>query len=263
MPWELSPEIESFFQTSTAGFDQIMRLKGEIYRQLENRCTMRIQLGSRYYFIKQHFGVGWGEIFKNLLLLRLPIISAKNEYLALKRLKKLGVPTQEVVGFACRGINPARMKSFLITKELPQLISLEDFVASKHGNLKSFPKKRALINEVAHIAKTIHGNGINHRDFYICHFLLDLIKYPKMFLIDLHRAQLRNKTPKRWVIKDLAGLYFSSKEAGLTMRDSLRFIRAYHDKPLREILNKDHFFWTRVRKRGDKLFKKHVNRSNK
>lgn len=256
----LSPEIQSFFPSSLEGFNQIMQLKGEVYRQVENRCTMRIQLGSHHYFIKQHYGVGWREIFKNLLLFRLPIVSAKNEYLALKKLQKLGVTTQEAVGFGCLGYNPARMKSFLITKELPQLLSLEDFVESKNDKLKSPPNKRELIKEVARIAKTIHRNGINHRDFYICHFLLDLINYPKVVLIDLHRAQLRAKAPKRWVIKDLAGLYFSSKEAGLTMRDGLRFIRAYQDQPLREILNKDHFFWTRVRKRGDKLFKKHTNK---
>lgn len=256
----LNPEIESNFPDPKIRFQQIMSLKGTIYRQLENRCTMRLCLKDRYYFIKKHTGVGWFEIIKNLLQLRLPVISAKHEYLALKKLKEIGIPTQEVVGFGCEGANPAKKKSFLITKELPQLISLEEWVAAGH-HIKQKKLKRKLLLQVAEIAHRLHSNGINHRDFYICHFLLDLIEYPRLYLIDLHRAQIRQKTPLRWSIKDLAGLYFSSKEAGLTERDRLRFIQAYRKKPLREIMEKEHLFWKKVKKRGDKLFERENGRN--
>ncbi len=77
-----------------------------------------------------------------------------------------------------------------------------------------------------------------------------------MYLIDLHRAGIRCKTPKRWLIKDLAGLVFSSHDIGLTRRDHLRFIKEYRKKPLSEILRDESSFWRKVKERGAKLYKK-------
>lgn len=251
----LHPELGNYH------FDQIMQLQGEVYRELEGRRTQRICIQDKAYFIKQHFGVGWKEIFKNLLQLRLPVISAKNEWLALQQLKKLDILSQEWVGYGYKGLNPARIQSFLITRELPKHISLEEFCKQWQRCPPSFVIKQHLITEVARIARVLHNNGINHRDFYICHFLLDvedlLQAKIKLYLIDLHRALVRARTPQRWLIKDLAGLYFSSKDIGLTKRDILRFMREYRKKSLNDILNKESTFWLKVQNRGDQLYKKH------
>ncbi len=86
----------------------------------------------------------------------------------------------------------------------------------------------------------MHGGGVNHRDFYICHFLLHLpvdARAPRLSLIDLHRAQVRRSTPRRWRDKDLAALYFSALEIGLTQRDRLRFLKTYFARPLRSVLH--------------------------
>jgi len=258
----LTPELEKHFSKSSDCFEQIMAKTGEVYRELEGRRTQRVFLGENAYFIKQHFGVGWKEIFKNLLQLRLPVLSAKNEWLALSCLQKLSVCIPEVIGYGRRGVNPAKMQSFLITRELPKNISLEDFCKHWRQCAPSFTVKQRLIKEIARIARTLHVNGINHRDFYICHFLLDieelLKSQVKLYLIDLHRAEVRYRTPKRWVIKDLAGLYFSSKDIGLTKRDLLRFILEYRNKSsLKDILDKESTFWFKVKKRGETLYRKH------
>ncbi|MNZ51540.1 Lipopolysaccharide core heptose(I) kinase RfaP [compost metagenome] len=55
-------------------------------------------------------------------------------------------------------------------------------------------------------------------------------------MIDLHRAQTRAAVPTRWRNKDLAALYFSALDIGLTRRDKLRFLRAYFQRPLRDSL---------------------------
>jgi hypothetical protein len=148
-----------------------------------------------------------------------------------------------------------------MTRELPKHISLEHFCQTWSQNPPSFTLKQKLIKQVAEIARVMHENGINHRDFYICHFLLDLAFGTeadiKLYLIDLHRAQIRRSVPTRWRVKDLAGLYFSSKEIGLTKRDVLRFIKKYRNKSLREGFNRESNFWLKVKKRGDKLYRKH------
>jgi hypothetical protein len=252
----LNPALKAFFRGGNL-FEEIMTLHGKIYRELEGRRTQRIELGGQGYFLKQHFGVGWREIFKNLLQWRLPIVSAKNEWRALQHLTQLGIPTLTVMGYGCRGVNPAQLHSFLLTTELTQVDSLEDFCRDWELNPPDLKLKRDLITEVAHTARLMHDSGLNHRDFYLCHFLRNRQFPHTLYLIDLHRAQLRKQTPVRWRVKDLAGLYFSSKDSGLTPRDLLRFIREYRQESLRCIFNKEWNFWQRVKQRGNKLYRRH------
>ncbi|MEO8400545.1 MAG: lipopolysaccharide core heptose(I) kinase RfaP [Gammaproteobacteria bacterium] len=256
----IKTDINSQLSAEMPLFDQLMAMQGKVYRELENRRTQRVVLNDQAYFIKQHFGVGWREIIKNLCQLRLPITSAKNEWRALQRLNELTIPVPEIMAYGNRGMNPATQQSFLMTRELPEHITLEDLGKKWRTDAPTFRFKQKLIKEVARIARIMHENGINHRDFYICHLLLDLkhqIK-PLLYLIDLHRAGIHKTTPKRWVIKDLAGLYFSSHEIGLTERDLLRFIKEYRNKSLRAVLTKEAAFWQRVKIRGDKLYRKHA-----
>ncbi len=256
----LHNELKAYFPETSAGFDQLMTLKGEVYRALEGRRTQRIMIGDKAYFIKQHRGVGWKEIFKNILMLRAPIVSAKNEWAAIQRLKKLNINVPQAVGYGCRGFNPASLQSFIVTRELGKNISLEELGKQWQQCSPLFSDKLKIIKEVARIARSLHLNGMNHRDFYICHFLLDLSVSengdPKLYLIDLHRAGIRKKVSLRWIIKDLAGLYFSSKEIGLTQRDLLRFMMEYRNASLRH-LTAENKFWKRVKKRGDQLYRKH------
>lgn len=239
-------------------FEQFMRLKGECFRAKEGRMTKRLHLGKNTYFIKKFYGVGWKEIFKNILQLRLPVISAKTEWRAINKIRSLGISVPEVVAFGQHGFNPAKMKSFIVMKELISTTSLEDLCKNWRQTAPSFAFKLALIKEIARIARALHSNGVNHRDFYICHFLLEnsdtYSANIKLHIIDLHRAQIRRKTPTRWIVKDLAGLLFSCKELGLTKRDSLRFMQIYQAKPIRDILKYEKNFLLRIEKRANKLY---------
>ena len=222
-------------------FVAVEALQGEVFRQLEARRTLRTEVAGRGYFVKIHRGVGWAEIAKNLLRCRLPVLGAQSEWQAVQRLNTCGVDTMRVVACGCRGRNPARQSSFIVTEELAPTVSLEDFCRDWPQQPPPPRFKRALIARVATMARRMHDGGVNHRDFYICHFLLHLDPEPtadefKLSLIDLHRAQLRAATPRRWRDKDLSSLYFSALAIGLTQRDFLRFLCRYFDRPLRDIL---------------------------
>jgi heptose I phosphotransferase len=237
--------LEEPFLTLWAGQDAFAAadaLQGEVLRSLEGRRTLRTVVGGRGYYAKVHRGIGWAEVFKNLLSARLPVLGAGNEWRALQRLAALGVDTMRAVAFGERGANPARRQSFIITEELAPTVSLEDFCRDWPQSPPPPRLKRALIERVASMARAMHGGGVNHRDFYICHFLLHLpvdAGAPRLSLIDLHRAQVRESTPRRWRDKDLAALYFSALEIGLTKRDRLRFLKAYFACPLRRILQEE------------------------
>jgi heptose I phosphotransferase len=238
-------------------FAAVESLDGHVYRSLEGRRTLCARIGDRNFFVKIHRGIGWKEIFKNLLSWRLPVLGADNEWRALQRLHELGVPTMNAVAFGCRVWNPALRRSFIITEDLGETVSLEDVTRDWQEVPPPLWLKRALIREVARMARTMHQGGVNHRDFYLCHFLMQGEPrpgtIPHLFLIDLHRAQVRPRVPRRWRDKDLAGLYFSALEIGLTQRDLLRFLKVYFERSPREILTTEGSLLLRLRSKAERL----------
>jgi heptose I phosphotransferase len=240
-------------------FEQIMRLGGRIFRDVPGRKTVQVELAGQSYFIKQHFGVGWGEVFKNLSSLRLPIFGAATEWKAIRRLTEIGIPTTPAVAYGERGCNPVTRESFVITRDLGDIVSLEDFCRDWPQNPPPLRLKRQLLAEVARLARLLHGHGMNHRDFYLCHFCLDRALLEKgqvrLYLIDLHRVGIRARIAPSARMKDLAALYFSVLDIGLSRRDCVRFVRLYRDAPLRT-LPKETGLWRRVDSRARKLYHK-------
>lgn len=238
-------------------FSWFMGRKGDIFRNLDGRKTLRFVEQGESYFIKQHTGVGWKEIIKNVVQFKWPVLGAKNEYLAINRLTDLGIDTMTLVSYSSKGWNPAKLQSFVVTEELKDTISLEDYCAGWLINPPSYREKQLLIGKVAAIAKKMHENGINHRDFYLCHFLMkNKVVFSdeiQLFLIDLHRVQIRKKVPQRWLIKDLSGLYFSAMQIGLSKRDFYRFIKIYQGQPLRECFQQRTKFWNKVEHKANKI----------
>ena len=125
------------------------------------------------------------------------------------------------------------------------------------GKAPPFAVKIALLHHVASISARMHNMGICHRDFYLCHFLVQGQGENPLTLIDLHRALVKNRLGQRWIIKDIAGLYFSAMDIGLSKKDLLRFIGMYSGKPLRVALKEDAAIWRQVEQRALKMKKKH------
>jgi len=259
----LCPALQEKFSGANP-FDQVFATEGKIYRNFKGRKTLRFEHDGKGYFLKIHPGVGWSEIIKTLLSLKIPVLGAKDEHDAILALEQIGVQTMTIAGYGCRGRSPATMQSFIITEEIEDSMSLEELVLEGKYQTLSPLMKRSLIKKVAEIARTMHQNGVNHRDFYICHFLLpkswlvinrsDVV--PPLYVIDLHRTQVRGKVPLRWIEKDMAGLHFSSLDAGLTVRDRLRFICAYENRPIRNVVRNPSVFWAKIDRKAIKLYRK-------
>lgn len=248
-------------------FVEADKLRGQIFRQIKNRRTLQFELNDKRFFVKIHHAIGWGEIFKNFLQFKTPVIGAGNEWAAINKLNELNVDTMTACAFGQHGNNPAKQESFLITETLENTISLEEFCKNWKNIPPMMALKCALIRKVAGISRQLHTNGINHRDYYICHFLMDLScgienittgrrQNIKIYLIDLHRTQMRKKTPSRWIIKDIAGIWFSSMDIGLTKKDCFRFMKIYSNSSLRDALTKNRSFWINVNNTAKRLYKK-------
>ena len=120
--------LDPFFQKLWAGrdpFAEAEKLEGEEFRRVKSRRTFRFEAEGRGFFAKIHRGVGWREIWKNLLMGKRPVLGAGSEFRALNRLRELGVETMTPCAFGERGWNPAKIESFLITAELKNMVSLK------------------------------------------------------------------------------------------------------------------------------------------
>jgi lipopolysaccharide core heptose(I) kinase len=247
--------------------DAFLVIEGEVYKHVvSSRRTLKFERHDREFFLKAHWGVGWREIIKDLTSLRLPVVGARNEWLAIQKMHDIGIATMITAAYGETGINPARRKSFLVTDALQNTEDLEHWLPAQLGNLacgERVRRKRAVLSEVARMARVMHGHGVNHRDFYLCHFRIDPEtadqNQPVIYLMDLHRAQIRHKVPLRWRVKDIAGLLYSSlyscQDLHLSSRDYIRFIEAYSSMSWRDSLKKDQHFWMQVMARVIRTYK--------
>lgn len=245
-------------------FEVVRDLHGETYRSVKNRRTIRFAENKSTYFAKIHDGVGWGELIKNLISLKPPVIGARNEYLACTHLEAHRISAPRVAGFGRCGRNPARIRSFVICDALEGFISLEDLTNHWQERPPSPRFRRRLVEAIADLTREIHRSGVNHRDYYLCHIFADVAAFERgeieLAVIDLHRAQVRKHIPTKWALRDLAALLFSVMHLGVPRADYFRFIARYTGRPFREALKQDGDFWYKVDRRACRLFAKAVSR---
>jgi heptose I phosphotransferase len=261
---DIYPDYKTIFK-SFKTVDDFLRIDVELVRDFKNRKTGRFEINGKEFYIKKHFECGLGFILDELFHLRRPHIGAGHERAVLDRLHAIGIDTMTVAAFGQDGGTLSGQRSFLVTEALTNIKSMAKVCAEWPATPPAAAYKKRLLETIANTAKRLHESGINHRDFYLCHFLLDMTdqqageagkRPPKLYLMDLHRAQQRNQVPFRWRVKDIGGLYFSAMDIGLTRCDVLRFMRLYTGKPLRQTLTEDRRLWKAVRRRAIRTYRR-------
>lgn len=224
-----------FDQWGQQAFEKVRSLQGTVARSLETRKTLRFEMEDGAYYAKYHRGGSVGELLKNLLSLRMPVFSAKNEWEAIEHLHRHGVDTMTAVAYGYRGVAPLWAESFLITEELKNCISLEDVFLKGVWETLTVAERRDLVRLLAETVKRMHEAGVNHRDCYLCHFLWNR-EENRLYIIDLHRSQIRASVPHRWLLKDIASLYFSSLSQDIPATYFMRFAKVYGQDKLKDLL---------------------------
>ena len=94
----------------------MMALRGECFSHQKGRLTQRIQLGDKSYL--SNSTQAWAEkMLKNLLQFRWPY-QWEEIKVAIEKLNSLGVAVPVYSAYGNRGINPARLQSFILMEEL-------------------------------------------------------------------------------------------------------------------------------------------------
>ena len=262
MPLYLRDDIAQALRAGALGqvkdvFETLHGICGTVYRRTRRRRTVRVDIANRAYFAKLHDGVGWREVGKNLILFKLPIVGAENEYAACRHLAKANIRAPRVAAYGRRGWNPVSRRSFSICDALDGCVSLEEVVRRWQREPPSLHMRRTMLRQVARFTRALHAAGVNHRDYYLCHLLADADSLAKgevrLAVIDLHRAGVRRRVPRRWLLRDLAALLYSAADANLTRRDEFRFVRDYTARRPAAAIRSERRLWNAVVARAERL----------
>ncbi len=148
----------------------------------KGRVVRRVDWAGRTYFLKRISGFRWREI------------PHEAEVLARLESEGLPVPTPVAVGSGGRA-------AAMITLGLPVVRTLEDALVRAPCSAE---EAHRLLGRAAELLARLHRIGVNHRDYYAGHLLLDAQDQP--MLVDLGRAEVRRRVPERRIVKDLAAL---------------------------------------------------------
>ena len=177
-------------------------------RDVPYRLPVRLNLGP-ICFLKRHWGRGAHK-------------QAQAEWKNIKRLQQANVNVPRLVALGTGRINNMPT-AFIITKKVPGLEADQYLVKN------TFKKKQFILDFAKHAAN-FHNQGYTHRDFYLGHHFVEKADAGyRFYLIDLQRVQRRRFCNQRWVIKDLAQLYFTTPNK-ISHADKLRFYLQYKNK---------------------------------
>jgi Ser/Thr protein kinase RdoA (MazF antagonist) len=203
-------------------FERVMALDaapGSVTRAVPGRFTSRVELPPAQtggpalpVYLKRYRG-------------RVRSAAAANEWRWLHALAAAGIPCPRPVALGeYRGLLGIA-ESFLITEAIGGATQADWWISTRPE------RKGGLIAAVASLARRFHDAGFHHQDFYLCHFFVregagECADGLALSIIDLQRCGL-HRGRRRWLVKDLAQLHHSFREAGFTPEDWQDFLERY------------------------------------
>ena len=130
-----------------------------------------------------------------------------------------------------------RLRSaFIITRAVPDAVGLIEFMSERfpaNSGTANARSRRAVLRQLAEMARAIHQAGFFHNDLYWRNILVSLEKNrpPLVWWIDCPRGQFDRWSPwrRRRLLKDLAGLDKCGSQY-CTRSERLDFAKAYLGK---------------------------------
>ena len=247
-------------------FDALMHYKqGEPVKQkMRSRFTVRFRLpegnDTTVLYLKRYRFPLVVAFLKNCLRFS-RTYSAVHEWRNILAFNASDLPTMIPVAVGVRRRIPFWNESFLLTKGIPQVTTLEKKIEATSVaavDRVHVERKRVLIAKLAALTHKMHAQGFIHQDFYLCHILINESDRdaPLLYIADLHRVRKAKKIKLRWRVKDLAALNYSAPENQVSRTDRLRFMKQYDP-----LLAKDRSFLKAIIKKTEKI-RRHDQKKN-
>jgi tRNA A-37 threonylcarbamoyl transferase component Bud32 len=223
--------LEALHAAGLDSFDALMIAPGEAVLNKKGLAGWRqrvvLCVGDRRLFLKRYRD----PPLRAQLALRLRGFgaTAEVEWHWLRRLPELGLPGPQAVAYGCRRRGGLERQSLLLTDEVPGT-SLERWVPGEvDSRLADRAFKARLGADLARLVARLHAARLVHRDLYLSHVFIDEGADGSMHLalIDLQRMLRPRLRWRRWMIKDLAALDYSTPPTAASWADRLRFWKQY------------------------------------
>ena len=145
----------------------------------------------------------------------------------LREVARLGIEVPVAVAFGSRRSGPREIKSLLLTAEVPGE-PLEKWLPVQGPDL-DWPARMLLSRKLAELVSRLHNAGLIHRDLYLSHIFVewDGRDCCRLHILDLHRIIRPRWRARRWVVKDLAALNYSTPATLAGRADRLRWLKCY------------------------------------
>lgn len=149
------------------------------------------------------------------------------EWEVLGRLASAGIASMTPIAYGQDMLGWWERGSFLLV-EAAEGQALERWIPRRWSGL-SPRQRRQWVRELGSMIARLHRAGFCHRDLYLSHLFVDAAdpEQPKFSLIDLQRVFSPGWRKRRWQIKDLAQLSYSSPAGLVSRHDRWRFLGAY------------------------------------
>ncbi|MHC5109638.1 MAG: lipopolysaccharide kinase InaA family protein [Planctomycetota bacterium] len=149
------------------------------------------------------------------------------EWFWMNRLAELGVPTITPLAWG-ESLDQGRERRSAILTLAVAGESLETWCSSGRGGL-DLASYKAVLSHTAGIVARLHGAGIFHRDLYLSHLFFDATRPigEAVHLIDLQRMIAPSSGRRRWMIKDLAALNYSTPFTIASNAARIRWLKQY------------------------------------
>jgi len=168
-----------------------------------------------------------------------PMLSTAGiEWRNARQLAAADVATAEPAAFGQRMLGPWEWRSFVLLGEV-EGESLERWVPkhlSPADRESDLGRRRALVDQLSRFVARFHKSGFVHRDLYLSHIFISnteanvpaVVGGGVVFtLIDLQRVFRPRWRRRRWVVKDLAALNYSTPSDRVGRFERLRFLCRY------------------------------------
>ncbi|MBX6423967.1 lipopolysaccharide kinase InaA family protein [Thermosulfurimonas sp. F29] len=189
--FEIEPNWREVLEAvGLASFEALWETSFPPLKRKTDREILRFELAGRPLYLKRYFRFGWRE-FRT---------GAEREWWAARELARRGFGVPEPVAFGLeRNWRPRRALSLFVGAPGERLEDL----------LRRSPEAyREILPVLVETAVRFHGEGFSHQDFYLCHLFWD---GGRLVLIDLQRVRRSERPRIRWIVKDLAELFYSAR----------------------------------------------------
>ena len=150
------------------------------------------------------------------------------EFETAQQLTEVGINTPKTIAYGTQWGTIFEKRSFIITEKIPDAEALErklpDYFDGS-DTVENLKLRREFITQLANFIRKFHETNFRHRDLYLSHIFYSNNR--NFYLIDLARVFQPSVFRRRFQIKDIAQIYYSSPGKFFSRTDRMRFYINY------------------------------------